>query len=305
MSSYSFVSTGLSSGIGGVARPIIESDHPDLHHIMICRNPEKVTISKNLTLIKCDLRSIDSVKQAVSQIIDLVNKQKVPPIKYILNNAGAGYVSRCVKTVDGFEATFQINVIAPYILISALLPYLKQTPDPRVFITGSNSHFADKEHNHGMLPKPYWNDKNLDEVMLPIATKVDSDPKSLEAGLRAYGTSKLAILYLAYKFARENKEIKFVIYEPGFVPTTGLLRNVNFLMRLMLRPIGLVFLLLGWSTTISKAGKNLAHFAFDEDMYSRINNVAYCDQGNIVKSSEESYLESRQDQLWNELVKRV
>lgn len=302
MLKYSFVSTGLSSGIGGVAKRYIDVDHADLHHIMLCRDPQKVAKSANLSLVKCDLSSISSVKEAMTQVKKLIDNGKAPPIKYLLNNAGASFNNRTRATEDGFEATFQINVIAPFIIVRELLPYLRKVSEPRIFVTGSNVHFADKEHNHGFVPPLYWNDNDVREIMLPTKTGGDPDPTTTTAGGRAYAVSKMAVLYLMYKFAADNKDVKFIVYEPGFVPTSGLFRDNSAAGKVMFTLGSYVFRMLGWATTVPKAGKLLAECAFDKKIYQQANNVAYCDQGKIIRTSDDSYNKKRQEQLWNELI---
>lgn len=287
-----------------MAKRYIDVDHADLHHIMLCRDPEKVAKSSNLSLIKCDLSSIKSVKEAMAEVKKLVDDGKVPPVKYLLNNAGASFNNRTNATVDGFEATFQINVIAPFIIVRELLPYLKTVPEPRVFVTGSNVHFADKEHNHGFVPPLYWNDNDVREIMLPTKTGGDPDPNTAVAGGRAYAVSKMAVLYLMYKFAADHKDVRFIVYEPGLVPTSGLFRDIPQPGRLIMFTLGsYVLRMLGWATTVPKSGKLLAECAFDEKIYQKANNVAYCDQGKIIKTSDDSHNKKRQEQLWNELVK--
>ena len=171
MAKYSYLSTGLSSGIGGAARPRIESSHPELYHIMLCRNPHKFSTLKNTTAIKVDLESIESIRNALVEVKTLLENGNVPPLKYVLNNAGAQYKSRAIKTHEGYEVTFQVNVIAPFLIILTMLPYLRKVQAPRVFVTGSFVHFADDEHAHGWVPPMYWNENDVRELMLPNKTK--------------------------------------------------------------------------------------------------------------------------------------
>lgn len=295
----------MSSGIGGAARPRIESSKPELHHIMLCRNPHKFSRSKNTTAIKVDLESIESVRNALAEVKMLLECGKVPPLKYILNNAGAQYKNRAIKTREGYEVTFQVNVIAPFLIILTMLPYLKKVQKPRVFVTGSFVHFADNEHAHGWVPPIYWNDNDVRELMLPHKTKVDPDPEASEAGKRANAISKLAVIYLIHKFARDNQEVKFVVYHPGYVASSGLYSNIDTRTKIVIKLTGGLCRLMGWATTVSKAGTNLAENAFDENLYSKVNNVAYVDQGEITRSSDESYNEKREQKLWIELLKCI
>ena len=305
MAKYSYLSTGLSSGIGGAARPRIESSHPELYHIMLCRNPHKFSTLKNTTAIKVDLESIESIRNALVEVKTLLENGNVPPLKYVLNNAGAQYKSRAIKTHEGYEVTFQVNVIAPFLIILTMLPYLRKVQAPRVFVTGSFVHFADDEHAHGWVPPMYWNENDVRELMLPNKTKADPDPEAPEAGKRANAISKLAVIYLVHQFARENQEVKFVVYHPGYVASSGLYSNMDTKTKIVIKLTGGLCRLMGWATTFSKAGANIAKKAYDENLYSKVNNVAYVDQGDITRSSDESYNEKREQKLWNELLKSV
>ncbi|CDK24475.1 unnamed protein product [Kuraishia capsulata CBS 1993] len=82
-----------------------------------------------------------------------------------------------------------------------------------------------------MAPKPYWEDSNLDCLTKPGANPADQNPESREAGLRAYSTSKLALVYLFPEVARRHPRVKFLVYSPGFVPGTGLSRDAASILR--------------------------------------------------------------------------
>lgn len=102
------------------------------------------------------------------------------------------------KSADRYEVTFHVNVIADYFLIKGLLPILFEQENSRNFVTGSNSHFADQEHNQRMISVPYWNEENLDSLVLPIGNDADKDPNSLSATARTYAGSKSALIYLVH-----------------------------------------------------------------------------------------------------------
>lgn len=298
---YSLVSTGFSSGIGAYSKEYMDQHYPEWYHIMICRDPSKVTPNKNLKVLKADLLSIASVVNVCKEIIDLVKQNEVPPIKYILANAGALYNGRTTKSVDGYEAAFHVNVISNYYLLKNLIPIMVKE-DPRVFVTGSNAHYGDIEHNRGFVPAPYWNDENLDPVMLPIANDADKDPTTADAGTRAYSTSKLAVIYLIRHFSRQYPRIKFMVFEPGFVPTgTGLNRDRTWFVRQLFRLLGVYFRTTGFALSPQSAGVKLIETAFNEDLFKNVNNYVYCDKGEFTKSSPASYKQEREVQLWNSL----
>ncbi|CDK30048.1 unnamed protein product [Kuraishia capsulata CBS 1993] len=305
MPNYTLVSTGLTSGIGSYTNSYIEKNGKDFHHVMVCRDPSKVAKKANLTTVKCDLSSIASTKNALEEIKSLVKNGKIPPIKTVLFNAGVSNFSRTVSSKDGFECTFHVNVISPYLFARELIPLLKEFGQGRFVVTGSHSHFADKEHTRNMVPKPYWDDSSMDPVIKPVANPADANPETMEAGLRSYATSKLALLYLFHELARRNPQVKFLVYEPGFVLGTGLGREASLLVRLLMKPAGLVFWLLGWSITKNKSGYLMAKAVFDDELFAKVNNMVYCDLGKIIKSSEDSYNVNREKQLLDTLERIV
>ena len=54
----------------------------------------------------------------------------------LINNAGIALDKR-VETVDGFETTFAVNYLAPFVLTNELLPLLKASAPSRVIVTSS------------------------------------------------------------------------------------------------------------------------------------------------------------------------
>lgn len=298
--SFSYISTGLSSGLGSFAKEYLDSEHPDWHHIMLCRNPSQFD-GKNTTAIKVDLDSIESTIKACKKVKRLVETGEVPPPKYFLGNAGVKVADRTSKTIDGFEKCFHVNVIANYVLLKELLPIM--TGDGvRVFITGSKVHYGGQGFAKKLLPPPHWNDDNLDEVLLPIATTADKDPKSYKAGSRAYVNSKLGVNYLIFKVARDHPEVKCMSYEPGFSPGSGLWNNQGAFEKAMT-----IFMskiaphLTKLVVPPKKAGTNIGKYFSDDELWSKIDNATYCDQGVITKASNISFNESRQDNLWEYL----
>lgn len=301
MLQQSIVTTGFSSGLGADGKKYMEENFPHWHHIMICRNPNSITPAANLTILKADLLSIESVLSVCSEIKSLLEQGNVPPIKYVLANAGAVFKGRTKNSVDGFEATFHVNVIANYYLIKELLPVLEKD-DPRVFVTGSRAHYGDIEHTNGMVPAPFWDDKNLDVVMRPVQNGGDANPTSAKAGFRAYATSKLAVLYLVHRFAKENPLVKFLVYDPGCVPTgTGLGREANWFLKCLVKIATVYFRVLGIAITSEAAGKKMIDCMFDDKLFEQVKNLVYCEQGEIMDSSAASYNVEREQQLWEAL----
>ncbi|CUM66617.1 uncharacterized protein PRCAT00004288001 [Priceomyces carsonii] len=304
MAEFTIVSTGLSNGFGVITADKIENERPDLHHILLCRNPKAIIKRKQVTVITCDLSSIKSVQKASQEIIKLVNLGKVPPLKYFVGNAAIQYPTRTVKTVDGFESTFQTNVVSYYFMMKALLPLYQQHSGSRVILTGSDVHFGDLKHTLGLVPPPYWSD-NVDELLFPVGNGADNDPESMSAGARAYSSSKLALIYYVHKLAKLYPEVDFLVYNPRIVIATGLTRHAKPFVKVMATIMGPLLLLLPSVSIPSTAGKVFFDTIFSDEVFDKVNNVAYCDKGDIIRSSEDSYNEKREEILWSalELIK--
>jgi NAD(P)-dependent dehydrogenase (short-subunit alcohol dehydrogenase family) len=85
-----------------------------------------------------DLSSIQQVKEFSSHVIDAVRGER---LDLLINNAGVftGPSDEKFVTVDNLELTFMVNVVAPFILFSNLLPLLKKTPQSRIINVSSMS----------------------------------------------------------------------------------------------------------------------------------------------------------------------
>jgi retinol dehydrogenase-14 len=57
----------------------------------------------------------------------------------LINNAGV-YMTEYVQTLDGFEMTFAVNHLAPFLLTNLLLPSLKSSAPARVVTVSSVAH---------------------------------------------------------------------------------------------------------------------------------------------------------------------
>ena len=130
-----------------------------------------------------------------------------PRLDVLVANAGV-YVPERRETADGLELTFAVNVVAPILLASELLPALAAAPPPlpdaqgRVVVLSSASHWTGEIH---------WDDLQL------------ARPGAF-TGLLAYDQSKLAALMLTLTLARrlEGRGVTAVCLDPGDVATTML-----------------------------------------------------------------------------------
>lgn len=113
--------TGASDGIGAAAaRELTALGHSVL---LIGRNEAKLApIARQLDapFLIADLSSLDAVVDLAVTI-----QKDYPQLRQLVNNAGGFFGNARSQTEDGFELTFQVNYLAPYLLTRLLLPQLQ------------------------------------------------------------------------------------------------------------------------------------------------------------------------------------
>ncbi|MBL7261652.1 SDR family NAD(P)-dependent oxidoreductase [Paractinoplanes lichenicola] len=255
---------GASRGIGlHAARRLLE-DHPGLRLIVVARGEQPAL--PRTTVIRGDLTSLDSVRKIAAQVTE--------PLDGYIGNAGVQMTTATTTTVDGYETTFAVNVLAHHLLLR-LLPL---TTRARVVITGSDAHFGDLRHNLGIVPAPTWTTPG--ELARP-------NPKLKGRG--AYATSKLGVLYLVHALARRG--VDAYTWNPAFTPGTGLVRADRIGDVLFRR----VFPLFPGVNTPQRAGDQLAAAAAGPAPGPA---GSYIDRATVTSSSTESHNQAREEELW-------
>jgi NAD(P)-dependent dehydrogenase (short-subunit alcohol dehydrogenase family) len=82
----------------------------------------------------CDFSSLANVRKLAEEIITTC-----PKLDVLVNNAGKTFGTRGV-TADGFEWTFGVNHLAPFLLTNLLLPLLIKSAPARIVNTASFAH---------------------------------------------------------------------------------------------------------------------------------------------------------------------
>lgn len=85
-------------------------------------------------LLLCDFGSLASVRNLAAEC-----RARYEQIQGLVNNAGAIYPTRTV-TAEGFEATFGVNHLAPFLLTNLLLDRLKASGPARIVNVSSAAH---------------------------------------------------------------------------------------------------------------------------------------------------------------------
>ena len=140
----------------------------------------------------------DLVRMAEVRALAQEVRERYEHIDVLANNAGALFASRKV-TAEGFEQTFALNHLAPFLLTNLLRDRLE---GGRVVTTASDA------HKSGLL--------DLEDLQ---------SEKSYSA-MRVYGTSKLCNILFARELAKRAPELHANCFHPGVV-RTGFGKNEN------------------------------------------------------------------------------
>jgi NAD(P)-dependent dehydrogenase (short-subunit alcohol dehydrogenase family) len=193
------VITGATDGIGRAAAHELAVQGAGL--LIHGRDPDKGarTVAElkarsgnsAIEFLQADFGSLAEVRRLAAAI-----KERAPRVDVLINNAG-GFFARRVLSKDGYEMTFAVNHLAPFLLTNLLLDTLKSTPQSRVVTTASAAHKGAQ-----ML---------FDD--LPAAGKY--------SGLGCYGRSKLANILFTRSLAKrlQGTAVSANCLHPGFVRT--------------------------------------------------------------------------------------
>lgn len=288
--------TGATRGIGRVAAGRLVAAAPGTHLVILARGraddvvAELATPDGTVTVIPADLASLRCTADAASEIVAQLDSGALPPLRALVCNAGVQYTNDATETVDGFEATFAVNVLANHVLLRALESRFR-TPS-RVVITVSDTHFGDFRHNLGLVPAPRWRPADV-----LARTGASPDLGSTAAGRTAYSTSKLAAVHLVHEYARRLRPRAAVIaYNPGLVPGTGLARDADAFSRFAMRHVLPLLAATPLATPIADAGRHLADTVLGGIPAPT---GGYVDRDRAAPSSPASYDPGRERAFWN------
>jgi NAD(P)-dependent dehydrogenase (short-subunit alcohol dehydrogenase family) len=188
------VVTGATRGIGQAAT--VELAKRGVEVAIVGREPERVAA------VAAEARSAGVGGAIHTYVADLLLMSEVrrlaaelsaahPQIDVLANNAGALFATRRL-TSEGFEQTFALNHLAPFLLTNLLL---EQLAGGRVVTTSSGAHTGGK--------------LDLDDLQ---------SEKSY-AAMRVYSTSKLENILFTRELTRRAPEIHVNCFHPGLVRT--------------------------------------------------------------------------------------
>lgn len=260
--------TGANSGIGKETALALAEMNADL--VIVCRNRDKGEDAKkdivkktgndSVDLLLCDLSSLAEVRRLAAEV-----KERYGKVHVLVNNAGL--FSLMGKTADGFETTFEVDYLAPFLLTNLLLEPLKAGAPSRVINVASTAHFG------GHI--------DLEAV----------ERRETPSGWSAYSNSKLALVMFTYELSRrlEGTNVTANCLHPGAV-ATGIWRIPPALVRPFLKSARD-----GAATTI--------YLASSPEVTSTTGE--YFENKKPKRSSDESYDESKARGLWEHTSRLV
>ena len=145
-----------------------------------------------------DFSSLAQVRSLAQEI-----NSRVEHLDVLVHNAGV-YMKTRVLTTDGFETTFQVNHLAPFLLTELLKDKLLKAPSARIVVVSSVAHqgaYLDFQNLQG--------EKDFD-------------------GYSAYALSKLANLLFTFELAERLRNTRVTVnaLHPGLIGTK--LLNIGF-----------------------------------------------------------------------------
>lgn len=190
--SKTIVITGASDGIGAAAARKLKADGHLI--VVVGRDANKTKTVANEINAPYEVADFSELGQVSALAAALDSKYE--KIEVLANNAGVMF-GNFAKTVDGFERTFQVNHLAPFLLTHLLHTKLLVSAATVV--------------NTSSMTAKMWGQLDLTD----LNNEIEYDEK------RAYGTAKLCNILFTKEFDRRFRKsgINTVAFHPGVVST--------------------------------------------------------------------------------------
>ena len=197
--------TGVTSGIG--LQTAIALSEMGAKVVGTFRDERKVELAKKTILrntrqsidfLHCDLASFDSIRTFVGDF-----NSKYDTLNVLINNAGIWETEKTLCK-DGFEQTFAVNYLAPFLLTNLLAEKMIKSSPARIINVSSQI------YSNGKI--------NFED--LEFSEKYN--------GYKAYAQSKLAIMYFNQLLSEKLKPCGITVnsLHPGVV-STGIFKKMN------------------------------------------------------------------------------
>lgn len=225
--------TGATSGLGRkVAIEIAKSGWPV---IVGGRNPQSVAqVCTEIQHYHVETEEFLANLASLQEVSEAIEKIRDKELGGIVTNAGIT-TEENLKTEEGFELTFGVNVLSHHLILRELAGNL--SAGSRVVILSSGVHEPDnKLARRAGIPVPNW----LGTRELAYLNRESS--RSDFPGRLRYSTSKLGNVLQARAFqeyvSEQNKEADVFAVDPGLMVDTELARELPGPLKLIFRGVG-------------------------------------------------------------------
>ena len=262
--------TGATDGIGKATARALAAMGATV--VIVGRNPNKTmatvdelraaTGNDKIEGMLADFASLAPVRQLAAAF-----KQKYDRLDVLVNNAGAVFSQRG-ETQDGFEQTFGVDHLAPFLLTNLLLDLLKKSAPARIVNVSSEGHKFSK--------------MNFDDLQA----------ERRYTAMGAYGQAKLANVLFTYELARQLRGTGVAVnaLHPG-----GVASNFGAGQAGLLAPV-IRFLITHFGITPEQGAQTSIYLASSPDVAGVTGK--YWDKSKPVRSSPASYDNEAAARLW-------
>jgi NAD(P)-dependent dehydrogenase (short-subunit alcohol dehydrogenase family) len=254
--------TGANSGIGKktLKKFILEG-----HNVILgCRNQESaqsaiLETEKEISGAKARITSYPLDLEKFTSVLNFANmvREKFSQLDLIIHNAGAFNhgTKTFQKTLDGYELTYQVNVLSPYYLNQKLYPILEKSNKPQIIYASTTNikYFFDPKRN-----------VNLEDI-LPHNKPYNA--------YKMYGDSKICQLAMMFIESEKNPKIKM---NSVLIPAV----KIDPISRRKLSPFFKILAILQLPFSISQETIANCYFFLSE---SNLNKVVINSKNEIVK----------------------
>ncbi len=270
MSGKVVIVTGATDGIGKATARALAAMGATV--VIVGRNPDKTTATvdelraatgnEQIEGMLADFASLAQVRQLADAF-----KQKRDRLDVLINNAGAVFAKRG-ETEDGFEQTFGVDHLAPFLLTNLLLDLLKQSAPSRIVNVSSEGHKVS-----GM---------RFDDLQT----------ERRYTAMGAYGQAKLANVLFTYELARRLRGTGVTVnaLHPGSVAS-----NFGAGQAGLLAPV-IRFFITRFGITPEEGAQTSVYLASSPDVAGVTSK--YWIKSKPVRSSAASYDNEAAERLW-------